>query len=89
MDTDKQRRESILTQIRHFFEQHKGLPANWQLEIDALSPEDLFDELNIIIAHMCAPEWGGRHGVRSFLVSLGIGEEEAETLIADSCDFVF
>lgn len=89
VDLDKSRRESILAQIKSFFELHSGLPAKWQREIDNLSPEDLLDELDIIIANMCAPEWGGIQAVRDILTSLGIREDEAETLISDSCDLVF
>ena len=89
VNLDKSRRDNILAQIKNFFDLRSGMPAKWQKEIDSLSPEDLFDELDIIIANMCAPEWGGVQAVRDILTSLGIREDEAETLISDSCDFVF
>lgn len=89
MAMDQERRKSIFAQAKSFFEAQNGFPAQWQEEISELSAEDIFDELDILIAHMCTPEWGGIQAVRSFLATLGVAEEDAETLIADNCDFVF
>ena len=89
MSLDKNRRQSILDDIKRFFEAKRGFPETWQTEIDALSPEDLFDELDILITHLCAPEWGGAQATRNFLALLGVQEEDAETLIADNCDLNF
>lgn len=89
MPLDKDRRQRIFDEIKHFLEEKRKFPPKWQEEIDQLSPEDFLDELDILIANLCTPEWGGARAVRDFLVFLGIREEEAETLIADSCDIVF
>lgn len=89
MSIEKNRRNSIYIDAKSFLENHSGFPQNWLEEIEALYPEDDFDALDILIGHMCAPEWGGISAVRSFLSRIGVTDCEIETLISDHFDFIF
>lgn len=87
MSIEARRRNSILEEIKRFFEAHTGFPQQFQEEIDALLPEDAMDPLDVIVGLLCTPEWGGVSAASSFLSMLGVKEEEIDTLIAENLDY--
>lgn len=89
MSIEKNRRTCILTEIKRFFDTHKGFPSQWQKEIDELCPEDQKDALDVIIGLMCTPEWGGAAAASGFLSTIGVKDDEIEMLIAENLDFGF
>lgn len=85
----EKRRQSLFEEAKNFFEMQGGMPESWVKEIKELCPEDSFDALDIIVGHMCSPEWGGTTEARNFLSMIGATNDEIESLIAINCDSYF
>ncbi len=81
------RRPVVYNELRNFFEQQGGVPAEWEAEIGELTPDDSLDGLDILVGHMCA-EWGMRD-TRSCLSMIGARPDEIDELIAINNDIYF
>ena len=89
MDIAKARRDALLAELKNFYDMQGGLPADWQDEIDDLDPDDSPDGLDIIVGHLCSPEFGGSREARNILYMIGASTDETEALIALNCDLYF
>ncbi|MBO5934781.1 MAG: hypothetical protein J6Q94_04765 [Clostridia bacterium] len=83
----KERRNDIYEELRNFLEMQAGIPEEWEAEIQAITPDDSFDGLDVIVGHMC-DEWG-TGDTRECLSMIGADEDEIEKLIEDNFDSCF
>lgn len=86
---DNSRRKVLFEEAKNFFEMQGGISPDWNEEFNQLTEFDSFDELDIIVGHMCMPEYGGTGSTREFLEMIGAMPDEIEQLIADNCDMYF
>lgn len=83
----KERRNDIYEELRNFLEMQAGIPEECEAEIQAITPDDSFDGLDVIVGHMC-DEWG-TDDTRECLSMIGADEDEIEKLIEDNFDSCF